>query len=73
MKTETRTIYTCEYCLTGYDNPDDCNTCEASHRIAESIIEAHYKRGAFSDKCSCFPDEVVLKFSDGSCRKYFLY
>ena len=61
------TQYKCEFCGTLYAQESDCKACEKQHKVPVEIVRADFRAMKL---CPGYPPYVLLRFSDGSERKY---
>ena len=65
MKSVTQ--YKCDVCGTLYADKGACADCEKQHRIPAEIVRAdHRAKGVYA----CYPPHIIVRFDDGSERKY---
>lgn len=64
------TYYECAICHTKYKTEEEMNTCMASHERAAEITKTQYHSYKLSD--SEYPDDILIKFTDGKVKRYQL-
>lgn len=60
-------LYVCDYCGTRYEDKNECEKCENSHKIALEIHDMRFRSRKDIDN---YPDKVELEMSDGEMVWY---
>ena len=61
------TFYHCCFCGKGYDTELEAEKCEDRHLMYQRVIKVKYH-----SSMSYYPNEIEVKFEDGSVREYEL-
>lgn len=61
------TQYKCEICGTLYADENDCKACERQHKIPLNVVSAIHRAQKL---CPGYPPYIIVRFDDGSERKY---
>lgn len=61
------TQYKCEICGTLYAQESDCKACEKQHKVPIEVVRADHRAAKL---CPCYPPYILVRFTDGSERKY---